>query len=134
MADAPQAAEPQPEPPRAAAPPKAAPKKGAPKPAAPRGSVPTVAASPTAGKPKTMRAAVAPDRTVVIGTPRMLNKNDPGTQQELGPGSLVELPVDEAIRLIKAGFLLDPTGRVEAPPIGAGPVYDNDLTTGVRAG
>jgi hypothetical protein len=64
----------------------------------------------------TITAAVARGRTVA----RQEHVN--GSTRRFGPGTLVTLPRDEALRLIKLGYLNDP-GGVEIP-VGMGPVFE----------
>jgi hypothetical protein len=86
-------------------------------------------------KVKMVTATVAPGHTVEIGEPRhrwveeggKRTRIPKGTQRSMPPGSIVELPEDEYKHLLRAGFLLDPSGLALAP-MGSGPVYDRDLT------
>lgn len=61
---------------------------------------------------KTMKATVAPRRTVIVD-------NKP-----CGPGAEVTLPADEVAELRASGFLVDPAAP-DAPPAAEGPSFDN---------
>jgi hypothetical protein len=63
-------------------------------------------------KPKLIRAAVTRGHTVMIG------------QQANGPGTLVELPEEEARHLMAHGFLAEP--NAPQAPVGMGPIYSED--------
>jgi len=65
-------------------------------------------------------AAVAPRHTIQLGghgDPRSARGAQP---RVVGPGTLVELPEEEALHLIAAGFLLDPQAGPRPAP-GPGP-------------
>ena len=89
-----------------------------------------------AGKPKMVRATVAPGRNVNIGDPpiRWVGEGEKrravmGSGQQIAePGDIIELPEYEAEFLMSRGFLLDPNGKVLVPN-GMGPDYDRDMTT-----
>ena len=70
---------------------------------------------------KTVKAIVAPRRTVVIDG------------KGLGPGAEVMLPADEVAHLRAQGFLINPFAGA-APAQGAGPSFGTPTDTGEAAG
>lgn len=66
-------------------------------------------------KQKLVRASVAPGHTVMVG---------PLPQKAHGPGTIVELPADEAASLMRAGFLQDPD--VAPVMIAPGPTFGQE--------
>jgi hypothetical protein len=78
-----------------------------------------------AEKIRMVSAAVAPRHTIQVGGYGDPRNGLGGHPRTVGPGTLIELPEDEARHLIAAGFLLDPQAQPRPAP-GPGPTVGQD--------